>query len=276
MAYVFVGGSQRSGTSIMQQLLCQLPDANPYLYEASFLRQLVSTYSQGRNGFDRNHDSYFASVQSLRDFMSGVVHAFLEQVQRHLGGVPHLVLKEPHLTMYWPFLFELVPEAHFLLMVRDPRDVVASMVRVGEKQRQNGEESVFTERDIPALCQHLQEFYRLTLGFENAEFRSRLGIILYEDLVADPKATLLQIAQFTGLPFDSLDPSADPTRTLVQQERIQADKAYSPWATDVSGKKLAAGRVGNHRTVLTEPEIDQVEHHCADFLNMFGYRAHAA
>ena len=85
MAYIFVGGSQRSGTSITQQMLCQLPTANPYLYEASFLRQLVSCYSDARNNFNNNHSSYFESVQNLRGFCTGVVQAFLEGV-RGRGG----------------------------------------------------------------------------------------------------------------------------------------------------------------------------------------------
>lgn len=276
MSYIIVGGSQRSGTSIMQQLLCQLPEANPYLYEASFLRELVTVYSQGRNNFDRNHDSYFASVQSVRDFMSGVVHAFVEQAARHVGAKEHLILKEPHLTMYWPFLFELLPEAWFVLMIRDPRDVIASMVKVGERQKQVGVESVFTLRDIPTLCKHFQDFYRLTFDFKNQSFRDRLGIVLYEDLAREPKATLKQLADFTGVPFDAIDPTAEPRPSLVDADVIRTDRMYSPWATEVSGAKLAANRVGNYRNVLEPHEIAQVEQHCGDFLQTFGYLAHAA
>ncbi|MEZ6062822.1 MAG: sulfotransferase [Planctomycetaceae bacterium] len=135
MAYIFIGGSQRTGTSIMQQLLCQLPSTNPYVYEASYLRQLLECYCQARDNFSGNHASYFGDLQGLRSFNQGVVHAFLSYAQSRLGNCEHLLLKEPHLTLFWPDLFELVPEAIFIIMIRDPRDAIASMVEVGRKQR---------------------------------------------------------------------------------------------------------------------------------------------
>jgi len=133
MSLILVGGSQRSGTSATQQLLCQLPEANPYLYEASFLRMQVACYADAKATFSNNHASYFGDVQNLRNFQSGVVNAFLDNTAAVHGGCEHLVLKEPHLTMYWPQLYELVPDAWFLMMIRDPRDVIASMISVGER-----------------------------------------------------------------------------------------------------------------------------------------------
>ena len=150
MATIFVGGCQRTGTSAVQQLLCQLPEANPYLHEAAFVRMQVTCYAEARQSFDNGHDGYFGSRENLRQFQAGVVQAFLEHATRILGGCKHLILKEPHLTMLWPFLFELVPDAHFLLLMRDPRDVIASMIQVGERQKAVGQNYLFTSRDIRA------------------------------------------------------------------------------------------------------------------------------
>jgi len=200
MTYIFVGGSQRTGTSIAQQMLCQHPEVNPYLYEASFLRQLVSCYTEARNNFNQNYACYFENIQNLRDFNAGVVRAFLENVSQRLGNVEHLILKEPHLTMFWPYLFELVPDARFLMMVRDPRDVVASMIQVGERQREIGQQYMFVKRDVAELARHFLSFYEPAFSSTDQRFLAQLGVVHYEELVNDPQQTMRDITAFTGVP----------------------------------------------------------------------------
>ena len=276
MTYIFVGGSQRAGTSIAQQILCQHPDANPYVFEASFLRQLVCCYSGARNNFNQNHVSYFGDVQSLRNFNSGVVHAFLEQVQARLGNQRHLILKEPHLTLVWPYLFELVPEALFLMIVRDPRDAIASMVQVGERQKSAGQNYEFVHRDMPQLCRHFLSFYEPAFAVKDKQFRQQLAVVHYEELVNDPAQMLRDIATFTSISFDQIDTGQTPDPGYVQHETTAKSAMYSPWMTEVSFQKLSKTRVGNFRNVLTPVEVTQVEDHCAEFFEWFGYRRQAA
>ncbi len=276
MAWIFVGGSQRSGTSIMQQLLCQSPLANSYVYEASYLRMQLSVYRDARSSFNGNMSSYFRDEAGLRNFSSLVVRAFLEHSKVHLGGHDHLILKEPHLTQFWPELYELVPESVFLLMVRDPRDVIASMVAVGEKQKQAGQRYLFTQRDIPALCEHMISFYAPVLNIEDPGFRDRLAIVLYENLVQQPRQALKEISGFTGIDFESIDETASPDTGAVRTDWIHQSALYSPWATEVSGQKVSDSRVGNYRTILTPSEIAQVEEICEPFFEWFRYDRCAA
>ena len=201
MACIIIGGSQRTGTSLVHQTLCRLPTANPYIYEASFLTDLLECYSAARCNFNRNYASCFANILSLRNFCSGVVHAFLDQTTAFLGHPEHLILKEPHLTLFWPLLHELVPEAKLLMMVRDPRDAVASMIRVGEKQKALGQNYLFVSRDIPEICRHFLSFYEPAFSVQEDGFRRQLGIVHYEELVTDPVQTLKDIARFTDVPF---------------------------------------------------------------------------
>lgn len=274
--FLFVGGSQRSGTSITQQLLCQLPDANPYLYESSFLRELVQCYANARDNFGLSHASYFEGIQNLRDFCSGVVRAFLQQTETRLGNPGTLILKEPHLTQFWPYLFELVPEAVFLLVVRDPRDVVASMIRVGQKQEQSGQPAFFSNRDMPALCRHFLSFYQPCLEFRSAEFRKRLGIVLYEDLVQDTRSALRDISLFTETDFEQIDIEAPLDTGLVRQADTAASAHFAPWMTALSGQNVSRKSVGGFHETLSDSEVATVETLCGDFFDAFGYQRSAA
>ncbi|MCP4171573.1 MAG: sulfotransferase [Fuerstiella sp.] len=275
MSYIFVGGSQRSGTSIAQQILCQHPDANPYVFESSFLRQLVCCYSEARSNFNNNHKSYFGDLQGLRNFNCGVVQAFLEQVNVRLGNHSHLILKEPHLTLVWPHLYELVPQAQFLMIVRDPRDVIASMVQVGARQKAAGQYYEFVNRDMPRLCRHFLSFYEPSFSVQDENFKNQLAVVHYEELVNDPKQMLQEIASFTGISFDQIDTEQTPDTGHVQPQTTTS-ALYSPWVTEVSGQKLSKGRVGNYLNVLTPSEVAQVEEHCSEFFEWFGYSRQAA
>lgn len=276
MSLILVGGSQRSGTSATQQLLCQLPGANPYLYEASFLRMQVACYADAKASFGNNHASYFGQMQQLQKFQAGVVSAFLSQTASLHGGCEHLILKEPHLTMYWPHLYELVPDAWFLMMMRDPRDVIASMISVGERQKKLGQTYLFTERNILHLCEHFIGFYRPAFEISDEAFRSRLAIVHYEEVVRDPQTALQEIAGFTGLPFDTINPNDAPNTGVVQQDVISASHHFQPWATEVNGKRVTPSRIGRYQEVLTADETRQVEEYCSDFFEWFGYERKAA
>ena len=276
MSLILVGGSQRSGTSMTQQLLCQLPQANPYLYEASYLRMLVSCYADAVSSFNANHSSYFGDIQQLRSFQGGVVRAFLENTSRIHDNCEHLILKEPHLTMLWPQLYELIPDAWFLMMIRDPRDVIASMVQVGLRQKEVGQETMFARRDMLELCEQFVAFYRPAFEVSDDGFRDRLAVIHYENVVNDPRTALEHVTGFTGIRFDQIDPSAEPDHGLVESGVISASKHFSPWSTEVYGQKATPSRVGRYREVLTAEETRLVEEYCADFFEWFGYSRSAA
>ena len=278
MATIFVGGCQRTGTSAVQQLLCQLPEANPYLYEASFLRMQVTCYAEAKTTFDGNHACYFGGLENLKQFQGGVIQAFLDHAKRVLGGCEHLVLKEPHLTILWPHLYELMPDARFLLMMRDPRDVIASMIQVGERQKSAGQDYLFARRDIRELCQHFVSFYGPALEFadEDEGFRDRLAVIHYENVMIDPRTALEQIAGFTDVPFDSIDPTTDPNSGRVDHDVIRSNESFSPWSTEVYGKRITGDRIGRYSQVLTPEETALVEGYLGDFFDWFSYTRQAA
>ena len=186
------------------------------------------------------------------------------------------MLKEPHLTRVWPELYELVPDSIFLLMVRDPRDVIASMVEVGQKQAQIGQRYLFTQRNIPELCQRFLAFYAPALNITDSGFRDRLAIVLYENLARNPRQTLKEISGFTGIDFESIDVSDAPDTGHVTQEVLSRSAHYAPWATELSGRKVSESKIGNYQNVLTPSEIAEVEEHCAPFFEWFQYERRAA
>ncbi len=60
MSVFFVGGINRSGTTLFQSILCSDSDTNPLIHEASYLRSIVDAYISGQQKFDE-HNKYGSS-----------------------------------------------------------------------------------------------------------------------------------------------------------------------------------------------------------------------
>ena len=265
MRFLFVGGSQRSGTTLLQKLLCLSPAATPKLAEASYLRMLMQAYVQAKVDFEHDTSSYFDDVEDLRQFHTGFVHAFLNRTLARCDGASTLILKEPHLTQLFPQLFELVPESRYVLIMRDPRDIMASMISVGERMAAQGQQHFFQQRDIAQLSNLIKSFYAPTLNNQDQTYRSRTLVIRYEDLIQNTADLRTTLAGFTGLDLNVDESGIATPREDKDQPR------YQPWYTDNSERDINASSIGRYKQVLTAQEIETAENTCSDIIELFHY-----
>lgn len=269
MRYIFAGGSQRSGTTLLQKFLCLDSATTPKLAEASYLRMLLQAYAQGKQDFDHDTQSYFAKLEDFRHFNAGIVYSFLNRTIAQYPGASSLVLKEPHLTQLFPLIFELVHEALFLISMRDPRDIMASMIDVGKRMQQQGQQHFFQQRDIEYLSNYIKTFYAPTLNNQDQAYRNRCFIFRYEDLINNTSDVKQKLSSFTGLAMDFDDDSE--LNPGDNKDMKQNQSRYKPWLTDNNDKNINNSSIGHYKSVLTPEEIEQANHHCADILQLFQY-----
>ncbi len=268
MTTIFVGGAQRTGSTLLQSLLCQAPGTNPMIMEAAYLLSLVRVYADAKRVWETKTEDYFDDPDTLRQFHSDIIVRFLENTASRFDDAPHLVLKEPHLTMFFPDLFELLPAAKFVVIMRDPRDTIASMIEVSEKMDAEGTTKYFPNRDMAEMSKHFKSFYGPILNAKNTKLAARTYFIRYEDLVTDPVAQLPGLREFTGLDID-LDLS-DQSQTDSVSNRILRTK-QGAWRTENYSRSLNPSSIGRHKTILTATEIGEIEKHCRRFLTAGRY-----
>ncbi len=275
MKTIFLGGSPRSGTTLLQSVLCSDKQTNPLIREVTYLASMLGAYRMGKTYYTDEVEDYFQSREDLQQFSAEWTIAFLEKVRQRYAPATCLVLQSPELTKYFPELHELLPDAQFLISVRDPRDTIASLIEVGEKMKHSGttaqQKGAFLQtRDVAQLSRLYRSYYTPALKETSATFRDRLRFVKYEGLTSHTATVLEQLRSFSGLELQDFNPAGEWQRNTIDfQQLSEADRPW--WSNELYGKAIANSRIGRYRQILSVDEIAIVERECQDILHLFSY-----
>ena len=192
-----VGGSPRSGTTLIRRILdrhpgiCCGPEMNLFV-PARFQLEPLSALS----GID---------VAELRSLFRGsgsqaeMIDAFSARY-RALRRKPRWAEKTPMNVRHFGWVLEHFPDARLVHMVRDGRDVVCSAVEHPDRRWVNGR---WVWELHPRPLEDLAKWWVRDTG-AGMRFRGHPGYheVRYEDLVADPVSTTRRLCAFLGEPFD--------------------------------------------------------------------------
>jgi len=264
----------RTGTSLLNSILCSDPTTNPMIGEVQFLTRMMHHYHWGQRHFHLYLKDTFEDRDAFAAFTAAWLEDYLRRTQERWRPCRHLVLKNPELIQYFPDLSRLVQESRFFLTVRDPRDTVVSMRAVAEKQRDKGISSTLTAMNDEArqLSRHYQSYYGRFLQGELDVLQSSLFLVRYEDLVSQTEPVVNQIRDFTGLALADYDPGSQWQRSAEDFDHERADPDRSPWTTELHGQGVNDSRVGGFRDVLSDEDIAIIERECRAVMRAFGYK----
>lgn len=220
---VFVAGTTRSGTTLLGLMLGHHPDIafpgelewvlDPFRAdEEPSLETLHEHFATDRHR--RWHGVAIDPALSKDE----LVRSFLAQMYAQEGLEARCLGATLHRS--WDRALDLWPDARFIRLVRDGRDVAASWLRLG------WEGNAFTcgltwaarEREWDAARARMDDDRVLELRFE--------------DLVAAPRAELERVCEFLGLPYDPamLEYHRDTTYGPVRSDQAQKwRRTLSDW-----------------------------------------------
>lgn len=261
MRTIFVGGFLKCGTSVLASVLCSGKDTNPMIGEVIYLHGIVSNYRTSLELFDLHSRDYFDDREHLRETCAAEVRRFLDMTRARYGDAANLVLKYPQLTPLFPYLHQLLPEAKFVISLRDPRDGVASAVT---SKRKGAPE--FHNFSLADIAHALTQSYISCVFCCEPSFSERTVYSKYEDLVTDPAAIMGKLSAFTGIEFGDIDPHQAPAEAgWAPDMALQREQATF---NELHGRPISAERIGRHRDVLTAAETQEVEQISAQLLDL--------
>ena len=199
---LFVVGIWRSGTSLLYALLNQNPQI-ALLYEGD-LPLLWPLFKNGKPKLDwverwdfwnraprRHNIDRNAIPENLTDMQSAT-----EAIYKKYSGLAIWGCKSPNYYDAMTELAEKFPKARFIVIWRDPRDIVRSIVRAGKKS------SWFRKSGMPLRailgCRELKKQCDMLTSR-----RVPLHQIQYEEMVKDPGTAMMRVCRFLGIAFDA-------------------------------------------------------------------------
>jgi hypothetical protein len=272
---VLVGGAMRSGTTIIHRALCTAKNSNPYLSECWYLRDLLHLRRIALVRYDLRYRDQLGALANYEHIVKMQAEYYFALVSARYGDPGVLFLKHPELVKYFVEMGRMFPNMLFIAIVRDPRDVIASMKQIRERQLA---EDLFSPLiklgdHIEALCEFYAEYYDRLLKFAPG-LKPRVSFVRYEDVMNDPKTEVAKIGKFAGADFDleqvGTFEKADVDNYLDKEARLSDPVSTTFWS-DLYTKDFSKERIGTFGEVLDKKEVAEIETRLATIGKRFNY-----
>lgn len=186
----FCVGAPRSGTTLVGSLLSEGPNVFPMLPECTFLTQLIRHYHDTLNYADaERYRAYVKSPENLAGIYAPAVHGFVRSALANFppGSARELVLKDPELSIYLDLLECFFLDFNVVLVLRDPRSVVASFRDVLVKSGRAA--------PIEDVASQIFNYYWRALESKAAK-SGRVHVVRYERIVQRDETEFAALERF--------------------------------------------------------------------------------
>jgi hypothetical protein len=280
---VFVVGMNRSGTTLLRMML----DAHPQLTippETHFVPDLIkaaradgataedalaamkSAREWGDFGF--SDEEMLARLRALPQIKPGPVVRTFYEAYTEQQGKPRWGEKTPTYVQKMKLIQRALPEARFVHVIRDGRDVALSVLDR-------------TVRDLTAADVATRWQKKISKAREDAPQLEHYTEIRYEDLILDTEPVLRRVCEFIELPWDdrmlayherSGERLQEMARALPGDGRAQELSVERRMQTHaMTTKPPSADRVARWRAQMSSEQRAEFEAVAGDLLVELGY-----
>jgi hypothetical protein len=218
---IWLFGTGRSGNTWLSSMMGNL-EGHALWPEPSIGELFGNFYHDDRRSRQRNNRNFVMGDPERRSWL-GAIRAFtLERIRTKFRSPQnkYLVVKEQRGSVGASLLSQALPESRMILLIRDPRDVVASNLdAIGEEGWAHNTIMGRRTREEAVPDNDPEEFWKTWAGrwahsyltsVQSAKqaYEAHEGpkvLVKYEDLLADTMATMKHIYSTLGIPVEDQD-----------------------------------------------------------------------
>jgi hypothetical protein len=274
--YLFIVGCARSGTTLVRRIV----DAHPEIAittEMHWISHYVN-YFKNQNRLvtpelvsELSGHKRFTQFEIPREEFEGLLGSgealpyptFLRRVFGLYGKIKNKPLvgnKTPAYVRSIPTFHALWPDAKFVHIIRDGRDVCISILNWKKAERIVGRYASWEEDPVSTTALWWERKVRKAREDGAALGPGPYHETLYEDLVEDPERECKRLCEFLGVPYDDA-----MIRFHEGRERVKPGRsAKSAWLRVTSGLR-------DWRTQMCTGDVERFEAAAGDLLEELGY-----
>ena len=279
---VFVVGNSRSGTTMMGRILGKHPSvytfgelhffgqlcAPPFSSE-SRKEEIEKVASQlhciQREGY-RTHgnprrflgeaQAFLESLTIYPKTQAALFEAFLHHGAAENGGIIPCD-QTPRNVFYIADILEIYPKARIINMIRDPRDVLLSQKRKWKRRFLGGSDMPIKETFRDWMNYHpitISHIWRTAVNAaEQFLQHERVTSIYFEELLAQPEATVKRLCGFVGVTYRREMLQIPQVGSSVAEDQpqelgINPHRTHS-WHSDTTGGELSSAEIYLNQTI---------------------------
>ncbi len=269
---VWIFGSGRSGSTWLRSMMEELDRCQAW--EEPMVGRLFGEFHDRAQEVDLNRSSFIMADGTRKGWIRAIRNFVLEcagYAHPRLGAYGYLVIKEPNGSTGSPLLMEALPESRMILLIRDPRDVVASMLDAARqggwlyerKESDDWKRKALPDKNPDTFVRNRSRKYLQHAGSAKKAYDAHRGprvLVRYEDLRADTLETMKRIYSTLEIPVD-------------EKELARAVEKHSweniPEEEKGGGKFYRKATPGGWSTDLTPEQAETVEKVTAPLLKEF-------
>jgi hypothetical protein len=269
---VWIFGTGRSGNTWLSSMMGELRGCAVWS-EPSIGKLFGEFYYFGSREGQRKTNNFVLGEKQKDTWLRSIRNFVLDGANGRFPelGNGYLVVKEQVGSVGAPLLMEALPESRMVLLVRDPRDVVASITdatrkggwRYARLDESDPERNLIVAEDSTAFARERASHYLKNVGKAKEAYdahQGRKALVKYEDLRADTLRTIEHICSKLEIKVEEED-----------LEQVVAKHAWEnlPKEEKGEGKFHRKASPGSWREDLTPEQAEVVERITAPLLNEF-------
>lgn len=198
---IFIGGSPRSGTTLVQNML----DSHPLILggpEFLHLPDIIELRRKLHSSIDREWIDIICTREDVDSHIISLINKLLLPLaDKH--GCEYYSEKTPENILVFLELIELFPEARFIQVIRDPRAIVSSMQQVKKRAIEKGiKPPIFTANTSTGIAYIKRCF---DAGFKaSIHAPGKVLTVVYEHLLAKPETETKRLCKYLGIEWSDL------------------------------------------------------------------------
>ena len=268
---LFIVGCPRSGTTLLQEMLNAHHEIalGPELF---FIRLIYHKRKKfGDLSIRKNRRMVGETIITLNNFTEfgfekkefldwikennvdygDIYRRILEQLDKK-HKVKYIGVKTPNNMLYIKEIINLIPDAQFINIIRDPRAVVNSWSKVPWS-------TGTIVGDATIWNRYMKAYHRLP-----DNIKTKIYLIRFDDLVNDTIGQLTKLAEFLGVQYNEI------MLSYYNNKKMSFSSTAEPWKKNVQ-KPIKNERINAWKQQLSEADIIRVEGVCRRYMKVYNF-----